>query len=158
MITFILGGLWHGAGLTFVFWGFLHGSALVIHRLWQKTDIKINTFFAWFITFNFINISWVFFRAKDFQEALNILKAMFTYKELLLLSHRIDNVLSQIGADDKLIAIFILALPLAIFFNNSTQLLHDFKPNKKYIIIILVISIISILEMHKVTEFLYFNF
>ena len=158
MITFILGGLWHGAGLTFVFWGFLHGSALVIHRLWQKTDIKINTFFAWFITFNFINISWVFFRAKDFQEALNILKAMFTYKELLLLSHRIDNVLSQIGADDKLIAIFILALPLAIFFNNSTQLLHDFKPTKKYIIIILVISIISILEMHKVTEFLYFNF
>jgi D-alanyl-lipoteichoic acid acyltransferase DltB (MBOAT superfamily) len=36
MATFIIGGLWHGAGWTFVFWGFLHGFALVIHRAWSK--------------------------------------------------------------------------------------------------------------------------
>lgn len=158
LVTFLLGGLWHGAGLTFVFWGFLHGAALVIHRLWQNTGIKINKFVAWFITFNFINITWIFFRAKDFQEALNVLKAMFTYKEITLTSHRIGEILSNIEADDKLMVLFVAAFFLSLFFKNSIELMKDFKPNKKYIAVLLIISIFSFLEMHKVSEFLYFNF
>ena len=39
-VTFLIGGLWHGAGWTFVFWGFLHGVAMVIHRLWQKSGLE----------------------------------------------------------------------------------------------------------------------
>ncbi len=65
MATFILGGLWHGAGWTFVFWGFLHGLALVIHRIWHSLGFRLYAWLAWFITFNFVNISWVFFRAKE---------------------------------------------------------------------------------------------
>lgn len=158
MITFVLGGLWHGAGLTFIFWGFLHGAALVIHRAWLNTGIKLNKFIAWFITFNFINISWVFFRAKDFEEAINILKAMFIYQELTLTSHRISVLLSNIEANDKLIAIFVLSIFTSILFKNSIELKRDFRPNKKYLFILLIISVFSFLEMHKVTEFLYFNF
>ena len=41
MTTFILGGIWHGAGWTFVFWGFLHGVALVIHRIWKSLGFKL---------------------------------------------------------------------------------------------------------------------
>lgn len=144
--------------MTFIFWGFLHGAALVIHRIWQNTGLKINKFVAWFITFNFINISWIFFRAKDFEEALNILKAMFTYKELTLKSHRIGDILSNIGADDKLISLFVVAFFLSLFFKNSIELMKDFRPNKKYLLVISIIFIVSILEMHKVAEFLYFNF
>jgi len=65
MATFIIGGFWHGAGWTFLFWGFLHGVALAIHRLWQNLGFKMWTWLAWFITFNFVNIAWVFFRAKE---------------------------------------------------------------------------------------------
>jgi D-alanyl-lipoteichoic acid acyltransferase DltB (MBOAT superfamily) len=65
MATFILGGIWHGAGWTFVFWGFLHGMALVIFRLWNQLGLKLWTWLAWAITFNFINITWVFFRAEE---------------------------------------------------------------------------------------------
>lgn len=158
MITFILGGLWHGAGLTFLFWGFLHGAALVIHRAWQNTGIKLNNLLAWFLTFNFINISWIFFRAKDFQEATNILKAMFIYKDFPLLSHRMGDILPNIEADDKLVAIFVIALFLSIFFKNSIELMQNFKPNKRYLLIVSIILVTCLLEMHKVTEFLYFNF
>ena len=63
MTTFIIGGIWHGAGWTFVFWGLLHGIALVIQRAWNQLGFKMNTILAWFITFNFVNIAWVFFRA-----------------------------------------------------------------------------------------------
>jgi D-alanyl-lipoteichoic acid acyltransferase DltB (MBOAT superfamily) len=75
--TFVLGGIWHGAGWTFVFWGILHGLALVVHRLWKKLGFKMNVVLAWFITFNFINIAWVFFRAVNFESAIKVLKGMF---------------------------------------------------------------------------------
>lgn len=158
MITFILGGLWHGAGLTFIFWGFLHGAALVIHRAWQNTGIKINKFVAWFITFNFINISWIFFRATEFSQAIDILKTMFLYKEIDVTIHQIDFILSNLKADDKLISIFILSFVGSIFFKNSIGLMQNFNPNYKYVFVILIIAIASLLEMHQVTEFLYFNF
>jgi len=61
MATFLIGGIWHGAGWTFLFWGFLHGIAIVIQRAWNKMGFRLNTLFAWFVTFNFINITWVFF-------------------------------------------------------------------------------------------------
>lgn len=59
--TFLIGGLWHGAGWTFIVWGALHGIALAIHRLWQSLGFKMNKILAWFITFNFVNITWIFF-------------------------------------------------------------------------------------------------
>ena len=77
MATFIIGGIWHGAGWTFIFWGLLHGIALVIHRAWSKLDFKLWTWLAWLITFNFVNIAWVFFRAKEWADAISILESMF---------------------------------------------------------------------------------
>ena len=70
MVTFLIGGIWHGAGWTFVFWGLLHGLALVLQRLWSSFGLKMPTLLAWFITYNFVNLAWVFFRAESFSDAL----------------------------------------------------------------------------------------
>ena len=70
--------MWHGAGWTFIFWGLLHGIALVAHRVWGGLSIQMPKWIAWFITFNFINLAWIFFRAKDFDDALKVLKGMFS--------------------------------------------------------------------------------
>ena len=82
MLTMLLGGLWHGAAWTFVVWGFLHGSYLIIERVLKKF-VKISTK-PWavqvilaLITFTLVNISWVFFRADGFENAINILQSMF---------------------------------------------------------------------------------
>ncbi len=75
-ITFLLGGLWHGASWMFVIWGALHGGALVVHRLWQRWGGALPTVLAWVVTFQFINLTWVFFRAEDMQAALNVLSGM----------------------------------------------------------------------------------
>jgi alginate O-acetyltransferase complex protein AlgI len=81
MLTMLLGGLWHGAAWTFVFWGFLHGMYLVIERLLKRVfTVKIN---AWngivlaLITFTCVNFSWVFFRAQSFGTAKEMLTSMF---------------------------------------------------------------------------------
>ncbi|MEH6590754.1 MAG: MBOAT family protein [Halioglobus sp.] len=76
MATFVLGGLWHGAGWTFIFWGFLHGAALCIHRLWKNLNIRLPNGLALIITFLFVNTAWVFFRAEDMTAAFNLLQGM----------------------------------------------------------------------------------
>jgi D-alanyl-lipoteichoic acid acyltransferase DltB (MBOAT superfamily) len=87
MTTMLLGGLWHGAGWTFVFWGFLHGSYLVLHRLLLKFYSKMgwvgHTFSARLLswaglptTFVLVCFTWVFFRATNFADAWTISSAM----------------------------------------------------------------------------------
>jgi len=82
-ITFLIGGLWHGAGWTFVIWGALHGGALIVHRLWTKTRIVLPRLFAWAITFLFVNVAWVFFRAESLDSALRMLKSLFSLEHFV---------------------------------------------------------------------------
>jgi len=81
MITMLLGGLWHGAAWTFIVWGGLHGTYLILERLQrQYIPFKItkwNGMFLAFTTFTCINITWVFFRAREFKTAWNMISSMF---------------------------------------------------------------------------------
>jgi len=80
-ITFLLGGLWHGASWMFVVWGALHGTALVLHRLWSRSGLSLPTPIAWLITFVFVVVTWVFFRATDMASALMVLKGMASVRD-----------------------------------------------------------------------------
>ncbi len=79
--TMLLGGLWHGAGAQFIVWGALHGLALAIHKIFveffpSKKDKKPNflwRFFSIVITFHFVVFCWIFFRARDFETALQVI-------------------------------------------------------------------------------------
>jgi len=75
-LTFLLGGLWHGAGWTFVVWGALHGMALCVHRLWTRAGFKMAAFPAWLSTFIFANVAWIFFRAESLEDSMRVLKGM----------------------------------------------------------------------------------
>jgi D-alanyl-lipoteichoic acid acyltransferase DltB (MBOAT superfamily) len=87
MTTMLLGGLWHGAGWTFVFWGFLHGSYLVLHRLlldlyarlgWlgHSLSARLISWAGLPTTFILVCFTWVFFRATNFTDAWTISGAM----------------------------------------------------------------------------------
>jgi len=81
MITMLLGGLWHGAAWTFIVWGGLHGTYLILERLQRKyipfSITKWNGMFLAFTTFTCVNITWVFFRAEEFITAKNMITSMF---------------------------------------------------------------------------------
>jgi len=91
MIVMVLGGLWHGAGWTFVFWGFLHGSYLVVNHLWRNQvspylgaiDKLLLPVYA-SLTFVLVVVAWVFFRAPTFDVALNVLSGMFAPETVAL--------------------------------------------------------------------------
>jgi D-alanyl-lipoteichoic acid acyltransferase DltB (MBOAT superfamily) len=81
--TFVLGGLWHGATWMFVIWGAMHGAALVIHRFWARLRRPMTPALAWFVTFMFVNITWVFFRAKTLDDAWRVLSGMVDFRSAL---------------------------------------------------------------------------
>jgi alginate O-acetyltransferase complex protein AlgI len=80
MLTMLIGGLWHGAAWTFVFWGFLHGTYLVIERVLRKfVKSEMNAwqgFLLAILTYTLVNFTWVFFRAKEFGTAKNMILSM----------------------------------------------------------------------------------
>ncbi len=84
LITMLLGGLWHGAGWTYVMWGGLHGCYLVINHGWQllhkrfrdDSPSKLNHALSVMITFLAVVVAWVVFRSNNIDSAIAILKAM----------------------------------------------------------------------------------
>ncbi len=156
MATFILGGLWHGAGWTFIFWGFLHGLALIIYHIWTKAGLKLNKFLAWFLTFNFINITWVFFRADNFTDAINILKSMFYLNGVNF--PNLTELLINLDSKPKILVILIIGLFVVVKFKNSNYYLTNFMPNKKFAAIFIFMFIAATINLNKYQIFLYFNF
>jgi alginate O-acetyltransferase complex protein AlgI len=89
LITMTLGGLWHGAGWTFLFWGLLHGSFLIVHRLFRDASKHRptlervlcsvpGTLLRMLLTFTCVAVGWVFFRAATFDTALTLLGRVAT--------------------------------------------------------------------------------
>lgn len=86
MATMVLGGLWHGAGWTFVLWGTLHGAYLAINHLWRELFVArmprwsprwLSSLLGGLLTFVAVVTAWVVFRAGDMTQAVAILKAMY---------------------------------------------------------------------------------
>jgi alginate O-acetyltransferase complex protein AlgI len=86
MITMLLGGLWHGGAWTFVIWGGLHGLALVVHREWQRRTEHwpaaraIMRWLAWPLTFYWVCVAWIFFRAVDLPHAFVALQSFVLFR------------------------------------------------------------------------------
>jgi alginate O-acetyltransferase complex protein AlgI len=80
--TMALGGLWHGAGWTFVAWGVAHGIGLCVGVLWRKGNLPFPPLLGWLLTFAFVVLCWVLFRATSFGAAIAIYKAMLGFAPL----------------------------------------------------------------------------
>ena len=79
MATMTLGGLWHGAGWTFLFWGFLHGAYLMLNHAWNAVAgdrLRLPRGLPWLLTMLGVVVAWVFFRASSFGAALGIIGPM----------------------------------------------------------------------------------
>jgi alginate O-acetyltransferase complex protein AlgI len=147
MLTMLIGGLWHGAGWTFVFWGFLHGLAQFIHRIWGKTGIRMPKWLAWFITFQFINFAWVFFRAKSWDDAIKVLKGMAGVNGFGPDSFHTAHVVW--------LAVFLL---VALLLRNSMQMLERFRPGWRSAAFAAALFVFAVIYFNKISEFLYFSF
>lgn len=168
LATFVLGGIWHGAGWTFVLWGTLHGVALMIHRAWKSFGFTMNKYLAWFITFNFVNIAWIFFRAKEWKEAIAILKSMFGLKGFALPEYTFDGqklildiskIIPHLKTFDLMsMAFLVLCFIYTLQLKNSNEMTHVSNLRWQYAVMFGILFVFSTIMMVNVSEFLYFNF
>jgi D-alanyl-lipoteichoic acid acyltransferase DltB (MBOAT superfamily) len=165
LLTFIIGGIWHGAGWTFVVWGTLHGIAIVVHRIYKNAGLRLNRWVAWFLTFNFVNASWVFFRARDWEHALHVLKGMVGMgKGVSGSGFKDDIMLFEVFDAESLFAlseihfILLLLLFICLYYANSFQRTERFRPDFSSWAFTVILGFFSFMYMDRIREFLYFQF
>ncbi len=163
MITMLLGGLWHGAGWTFIFWGVLHGIYICINHLWRKTKYTLPQWMNWLLTFNAVNIAWIFFRAASFNDALNILIAMFDvnrfvypYSKFLAKYFSVfGNKASTLIITDNFLVIFCFVLVSVLIIN------YEIMERLNVYITSILLALLFYYSVSKIgieSEFLYFQF
>ncbi|MEQ2528573.1 MBOAT family O-acyltransferase [Bacillaceae bacterium CLA-AA-H227] len=167
-IIFFLSGFWHGAGWTFIIWGAMHGIASVICRFWKGFNIPLPKIVAWFITFLFVHIAWVFFRAPDVVTAKLMIHNMFNFSEFVfppgiatLLNEWLGtSFTTTIGYYFNLNMVIWVgaAILFVVTAKNSIEKMELFKPTYTNAIIISLMTVASLLYLTRVSEFLYFNF
>lgn len=161
IVTMVLGGLWHGAGWTFVVWGLLHGVFLVINHAWHQMrkalghNIEQFTIIGRFtgiaLTFFVVVIGWVFFRANSFDAAFSMLEGMFGLNGVILpsswygLPHwRVTALLEDFGTQYGVLSAYenldnawywIVALWICVWVApNTQQIMAAYNPALEKII------------------------
>lgn len=171
MIVFLLSGLWHGANWTFLLWGAAHGIFTVITKIFRRFFDKMHPALNWMITFTFVNITWVFFRANSIKDAVHLLSRIarldfgpigsaaisnFNLMEFNFLTWHIDFFNHHPGI------LFILFIAIVLFLilgsENAYERMKSFQPTASRLIIIAVLLTWCVFSFSGVSTFLYFNF
>jgi alginate O-acetyltransferase complex protein AlgI len=169
MVVFLVSGLWHGANWTFVIWGAIHGFLMVLavigkkfskrvfHNKFPERQLLLLNGFNIFATFHLVLLSWVFFRANSLNDALYIIRNIFTNIEI-----KGGYGLNFGGTYEVFITVAaLLILFLVDFFREKGITTNYLRSRPIYLrwalYYILVLSILLFGEF-GITEFIYFQF
>ena len=200
MVTMLLGGLWHGAGWTFVIWGGLHGLYLIINHAWRNLKQrlkwsdggKLARFGAGLLTFLAVVVGWVFFRADNFTVAMELLSGMAGSNGCSFSPRSefstIGEILKGMGAQfigtltisnlssSKIIKLLILGLLIVFTMPNVQEIMVNYssalnsekrlnrpawftwQPSLVYVMVLVILSYFVLINLHKQSTFLYFQF
>lgn len=163
LIVFGLSGLWHGANWTYVVWGLAHGFLLSMYQLKQKyfpsRNLQprnlVSEIFSWFITFQLVSLTWVFFRAKNIEDAYLVFVKIITIPGSLFASSSswtlpVEQSLFCVGLS-FLVIIFDLAAIKDVRFRNAPVMVRW----ASYVAAIVLIVLVGQLDQR---QFIYFQF
>ena len=158
--VFVVTGLWHGASWNFIIWGLIHGTFILLERVFSKPYERIPKLIKWIYTLVVVIVAWVFFRSPDISFAIDYLSTLFSYKNYNL------NIFFRVYYINlKFIILFFTALLC------STPMLSNFQKylikrevnilyTSIYTIILFILFIISVGYIASGTydPFIYFRF
>lgn len=143
MIIFTVSGLWHGADWSFVLWGMLHGAAQVLERM-CKGKIRLPKWLGFLLTFGFVNVTWVFFRADSIGQAFSLLGRML---------HGVNGSLPWMQ-----FAGWLVMLVVVLVTKNTHERVKENELSWKIALADIVLFTVSVFWLSQVASFLYFNF
>lgn len=150
-LTFLLGGIWHGAGWTFVLWGALHGAALVVHRIFSGYLKSMPSWIGVVITFLFVNFAWIYFKAPTWDIAVDMTRAMAG----------LQNKVAGFSLVNDYYALPIWIASVVLLFSKNTQeLAEKFVYNWRWLVILVTLIVLNLIFLNSAIsqEFLYFDF
>ncbi|WP_196811906.1 MBOAT family O-acyltransferase [Butyrivibrio sp. VCB2001] len=177
MIVFLVSGLWHGNGWNFIVWGAMHGVLYVITRMVRgKKEDKLSAavrVVKTLLTFVYVTLAWVFFRASSIREALELIGRMFVggHKRIatqLSACFQLDEIWYVIKvtpimklpfAWESCMWLFLIVAVAIIFFSkNAITIAKNCKVGVKTTIATAILLVWSIISLAGVSTFLYMNF
>ena len=172
LTVFLVSGLWHGAGWTFLVWGGLHGLAQIAERLWGQRRERLPVLVRWGLTFAFVNLAWVFFRAPGLGAAGELLSAAVTgglarpqawLLEGLLTRETmaLGMLLPALKPWMNILRLFLLygvSLAVVLWPRNALERAEDFRPAAWRCALLALGLSWSILSFSNVVTFIYSNF
>ena len=174
LVVFFLSGIWHGAGWQFIVWGMMHGILYVLTRMWR--DLRgpgRRNVAGVFFTFLYVNLAWIFFRAPSVEEAVNLIKTIFSFR-----FGRINwNLAGCFNLDEfwyvikvlrldrwqyahyiLMVLILVVVLLFVFFGKNTVDYVKKVKPGLGHGILMAILFVWSVLSFSGVSSFLYVNF
>lgn len=157
MITFLVSGIWHGANWTFVLWGALHGTYLIIGNIFRKFvyEPKYNSALSKTVSmlscFVLVAFAWIFFRANSVDDAFIIIQKIFTQQ-------------GKLFVDKSVFFYGFAALSILIFkdfkdnFNIKINLMHSKYIIVRYVSVVALLTYIILFGSFSSGQFIYFQF
>lgn len=174
LIIYFVSGLWHGANWTFILWGLLHGLFMIIVRHKKDFFERLHPALNWIITFVFVNLTWIFFRADTIKDALRII-----YRISCLNFSGINSNIAEcfnlpefqwifnVLLDYDILStwpFFFLSVFMCIAFmitlgsENTYEKMKKFKPTPGKLLVLPFLLVWCIFSFSGISTFLYFNF
>ena len=172
LVIFLVSGFWHGAGWTFLVWGALHGLGQVAERAWGPGRDRLPAGVQWLLTFAFVNVAWVFFRAPDLTSAGELLTAAVTgglsKPEPWLVESLFSKEVSALELLAPAIHPWVNILRVAVLYGagvlavlwprNVQQRMDTFRPTVPLALGLGLLTVWCVLSFSGVTTFIYSNF
>jgi D-alanyl-lipoteichoic acid acyltransferase DltB (MBOAT superfamily) len=151
LTSMLISGIWHGASIKYLIWGALHGLGMVAQNVLEKiTGRKADGFLSGVITFHFVSVAWIFFRADGWQEALNYLSGFTRHGGAIEL-----NVL---GGCALLLLFFWVSYYFEQVRDSSLGLLEKTPLILKPVLLAFLVLLINLLGPSGVPAFLYYSY
>ncbi len=156
-ITMLLGGLWHGASLTFLVWGAWHGAGLALDKL--RLDLMgdrahpppsaLRSLAGWAVTFLFVLVGWVFFRAPDFRSAFTVLGKMAFMEPGGSHWTHVQAVVVLVAG---------VALHVRSVWQRERELVPDLRQPLGWALAVIAIVLVLLFSPFSTNPFIYFQF
>lgn len=177
-LIFLLSGLWHGANYTFILWGVIHGVGMCLSKAFGKYTKKLPAAIRFIFTFIYINLTWVFFRARTVTEAISVIKTLFSlsfntldkntnfvvsvmpaefelFQWLLSLNHP---ELTKLSGLIVTILIVLTASLISVLAKNPQERIKAFRPNRRLLAGTVILLVWSVISLSNISTFIYTNF
>ena len=174
MIVFLISGIWHGASITFIIWGCLHGLAKIVTKAFKLNQWIRNAVVQRMLTFIYVSLAWVFFRAGSLHDAIMLFKRLFIGGDFSVCRYLYEGFndiievsilvhLDFIGVFERFPAIFMVSFIVILFAicftcANSKQMVERINFQRKNWLVVGLLLCYCMMNFSGVSQYLYWSF